>query len=55
MLIAMRPNYELLYRLKGLGMAGAVLHILALLMWILVIGLGAIGSQAMKQADEAGK
>ena len=33
----------------------AVLHILALLMWILVIGLGAIGSQAMKQADEAGK
>ena len=30
----------------------AVLHILALLMWVLVIGLGALGSQAMKRADE---
>lgn len=33
----------------------AVLHIIALLMWIIIIGLGAIGSQAMKQADEASK
>jgi hypothetical protein len=33
----------------------AVLHILALLMWVLVIGLGALGSQAMKRADELTK
>jgi hypothetical protein len=33
----------------------AVLHILALLMWVLIIGLGALGSQAMKRADELSK
>jgi hypothetical protein len=33
----------------------AVLHILALLMWVLIIGLGALGSQAMKRADELEK
>jgi hypothetical protein len=33
----------------------AVLHILALLVWVLIIGLGALGSQAMKRADELSK
>jgi len=33
----------------------AVLHILAFLMWVLIIGLGALGSQAMKRADELTK
>ncbi len=33
----------------------AVLHILALLMWVLLIGLGAIGSQAAKRADDLSK
>lgn len=33
----------------------AVLHILALLMWVLIIGLGALGSQAVKRADELSK
>ena len=47
--------------LAGLSSTGisfswlAVLHILALLMWVLVIGLGALGSQAMKRADELTK
>ena len=55
-----------LYLLAVLGIAGisatgldfrwlAVLHILALLMWVLLVGLGALGSQAMKSADELTK
>lgn len=54
------------YVLVALGLAGlsatsisfrwlAVLHILALLMWVLIIGLGALGSQAMMRADELTK
>ena len=47
--------------LAGLSVTGisfnwlAVLHILALLMWVLLIGLGAIGSQAAKRADDLSK
>ena len=55
-----------LYLFAVLGLAGiaatglsfrwlAVLHILALLVWILIIGLGALGSQAMRRADELNK
>jgi hypothetical protein len=54
------------YLIATLGLAGlsatgigfswlAVLQILALLMWVLIIGLGALGSQAMKRADELSK
>ena len=57
---------SILYLLAVLGIAGisatgldfrwlAVLHILALLMWVLLVGLGALGSQAMKRADELTK
>jgi len=57
---------SVLYLLVVLGLAGiaatgigfrwlAVLHILALLMWVLLVGLGALGSQAMKRADELTK
>lgn len=57
---------SMLYLLATIGLAGlamtgisfqwlAVLHILALLMWILLVGLGALGSQAMKSADELHK
>jgi predicted Abi (CAAX) family protease len=57
---------SILYLVAVLGLAGisatglsfrwlAVLHILALLMWVLLVGLGAIGSQAMKRADELTK
>ena len=47
--------------LAGLSVTGigfnwlAVLHILALLMWVLLIGLGAIGSQAAKRVDDLSK
>lgn len=47
--------------LAGLSLTGigfnwlAVLHILALLMWVLLIGLGALGSEAAKRADELSK
>ena len=44
--------------LAGLSATGigfrwlAALHILALLMWVLLAGIGALGSQAMRRADE---
>lgn len=57
---------SVIYFLVALGLAGvassgisfnwlAVLHILALLLWMLVVGLGAIGSLAVKRADELNK
>ena len=42
--------------LTGIGFNWlAVLHILALLVWVLIIGLGALGSEAARRADELTK